>query len=82
MIYFLEHDEAGDIYHAGADPMATIVPLINRISVKNPDGTAHPLAEPVGIDLATYDTLIAGGLESYRYDAAAGAIVKKEVASA
>ena len=91
MIYFIEHDEAGNIVHACADPMATIVPLINRVvfndsngnPLKDADGSeispySSKLLEPTGIDAAAYEALIAGGLENYLCDPVTQAITRKE----
>jgi hypothetical protein len=82
MIYFLEHDSDGNIYHVCANPMATIVPLINVVSLKNADGTPKVLAEPVGIDEATYNILTTDGMSNYTFDATTEKIVKKVVPSA
>ncbi|RZU39318.1 hypothetical protein [Edaphobacter modestus] len=79
MIYFLEHDSGGNIYHAACYPTATIVPLVNVVSLKNADGTPKVLAEPVGITADTYNTLIADGISNYTFDATTGKITKKAV---
>ncbi|HTF66736.1 MAG TPA: hypothetical protein VK638_29035, partial [Edaphobacter sp.] len=92
---FIEHDSAGNIVHVCADPMATIVPLINRVTYRNPDGTplvdaqgrdlspfGSPLLEPVGIDSATYIDLIADGMENYIFDDASGKPVKRTATNA
>ncbi|HVJ09786.1 MAG TPA: hypothetical protein VM554_15520 [Acidisarcina sp.] len=88
MIYFLEYDSGGNIVHVCGDPTITIVPLINRVEYKdangNPlvdasgaplSGSDHPMQEPVGIDQATHDMLIANGLDKYTYSN--GAVVAK-----
>jgi hypothetical protein len=72
MIYFLEHDNAENICHVCANPGLTIVPLVNIVSFPN-----LILADPVGIDAATYDTLIAEGIQNFTYDAATKTVVKK-----
>jgi hypothetical protein len=90
MIYFIEHDTAGNICHVCADPNATIVPTINRIFVKDASGNplkdaegnllspfGQPLADPDEISEDEYNTLIAGGASNFTYDATSGTIVKK-----
>ena len=76
MIYFLEHDADGVIYHAACYPSATIVPLINVVHLKNADGTPKVLAEPVGIDAASFNTLTTEGISNYTFDSATEKIVK------
>lgn len=91
MIYFIEHDSQENIVHACSDPMATIVPLINRVVFNDDKGAplkddggnflspyGFPLAEPVGIDQATYETLISDGLEKYTFNPTTGSITEKE----
>ncbi len=93
MIYFIEHDSAGNIFHVCADPGATIVPLVNRVTFNKKDGVPNadasgnplspanlPLLDPVGIDAATYDLLISGGMTNYTYDQATQTVVKKVTA--
>jgi len=83
MIYFIEHDDAGNIVHACADPAITMVPLINRVTfndasgnpLKDANGTdlspyGSKLAEPIGVDEATYTMLVAKGLDKYACDTA------------
>jgi hypothetical protein len=77
MIYFLEHDADGNIYHTAFYPLATIVPLINIVTVKNGDGSLKSMAEPVGIDADSYNALISEGLDKYLFDPMTGKIVKK-----
>lgn len=92
MIYFLEHDEAGNICHACADPTATIVPLVNRVVFNKADGTPNkdangkdlspynsPLVDPVGVAVAVYTSLIADGLDKYTYDIATATVTKKTI---
>ncbi|WP_213805768.1 hypothetical protein [Granulicella sp. dw_53] len=80
MIYFLEHDSTGFIYHVCADPDASIVPLINRVLPLNADKTPVALSLPVGIDVATYSTLVTDGMDKYTFDSATNTIVKRVVA--
>ena len=81
MIYFIEYDSAGDICHVCGDPMATIVPLVNRVTFTNADGTPAkdtngnplssyglPLADPACITADVFNTLVAGGVENFTYD--------------
>lgn len=90
MIYFIEHDTQGNICHACADPNATIVPLINRVVFNKADGTpnkdadgkdlspsGYPLAEPIGVDATTYNSLIADGINKYTCDPTTQVITKK-----
>jgi hypothetical protein len=90
MIYFIEHDSAGNICHVCADPSATIIPTANRIfssdSSGNPLKDAEgnllspyglPLADPDEISEAEYKTLISGGVSNYSYEVGSGSIVKK-----
>ncbi|MCU1251543.1 MAG: hypothetical protein JWQ49_4572 [Edaphobacter sp.] len=94
MIYFIEHDSAENICHVCADPGATIVPLVNRVAFSKSDGTLYKdasgndlspygliLAEPVGIDAAAYDTLLAEGMQNFTYDTATQTVVKKPATS-
>jgi hypothetical protein len=93
MIYFIEHDSAENIFHVCADPGATIVPLINRVTFNKPDGTPNkdangnplspanlPLLDPVGIDAATYTLLLKDGMSNYTYDQTTKTVVKKATA--
>jgi hypothetical protein len=95
MIYFIECDMAGNICHVCADPMVTIVPLVNRVLFRNKDGTPNKdsggndlapsglsLVAPVGITVTTYNTLMTGGLNNYTYDATTDSVVKKVAANA
>jgi hypothetical protein len=82
MVYFLEHDANGVIYHVASYPLATIVPLINVIELKKKDGSIIPLAEPVGIDEDTHNMLVADGFEKYTYDVTTGTVVKKAATNA
>jgi hypothetical protein len=90
MIYFLECDTAGNICHVCADPMATIVPLVNRVTFGNKDGTPNKdangndlapsgllLVAPVGITVTTYNMLMSGGLNNYTYNATTETVVPK-----
>jgi hypothetical protein len=90
MIYFIEHDEAGNIVHVCGDPEATIVPLVNRVvfndSNGNPlkDGQGEALSpygskllDPVGIDEETFNALKDEGSENFTYSG--NAVVKKAV---
>ena len=93
MIYFIEHDKAGNIVHACFDPKATIVPLINRVTFKDLNGKPlmsaegidlspynSELAEPIGVDEAMYNSLIADGLANYTCDPITQVITKKAAA--
>lgn len=77
MIYFLQHDSDGEIRLSACSPLATIVPLIDMVSIKNEDGSVMELAEPVGIDADTYNRIY-GKLEQFRYDATSGQVVAKD----
>lgn len=81
MLYFIEHDAAGNIVHVCGDPEATIVPLINRVVFNGPDGNPlkdaegdflspfnSKLLDPVGIDKATFDALTSAGPDKYQFD--------------
>ena len=95
MIYFIECDTAGNICHVCSDPMATIVPLINRVTFGNKDGTPNkdangndlapsglPLVAPVGIDVTTFNELMTGGVNNYTYNATTETVVPKVAPSA
>jgi hypothetical protein len=81
LIYFIEYDSAGNICHVCADPVATIVPLVNRVIFNGADGLPLkdssgnalsvfnlPLADPAGITAGQYQTLMAGGVENFTYN--------------
>jgi hypothetical protein len=86
MIYFLEHDTAGNIHMIGCNPSATIVPLINiafiaKDGVQQKDASGRPLStwglsvqEPVGIDQASFDMLMANKSENYFFDIPTGTV--------
>jgi hypothetical protein len=91
MTYFIEHDSQENIVHACADPTATITPLVNRVTFRKQDGSpmqdeqgrdlspyGFPLVEPVGIDQATYESLVDGGLDNYTYDLTSGTVKRKQ----
>jgi hypothetical protein len=93
MIYFIEHDEAGNIVHVCADPEATIVPLVNRVTFNGPDGNplkdptgaalspfGSKLLDPAGIDEATFNELMSQGAGEFTFDG--NKVVKKAVANA
>jgi hypothetical protein len=86
MIYFIEFDTAGNICHVCSDPVASITPLINRVT--KADGTPYlshqglALVDPVGISLETYTTLMSGGIANFTYDQATQTVVKKVAPSA
>jgi hypothetical protein len=94
LIYFIEYDSAGNIFHALADPSATIVPLVNRVlfstkGVPNKDANGNdlspsglPLEAPLGVDVTTFNSLIADGIDNYTCDPTTHAITKKVVANA
>lgn len=90
MIYFTEHDAAGNICHVCCDPLATIVPLINRVTFKDVNGNAlkddngsllspfgQVLQAPAGISQADYNTLITNGIGNYTYDPTTQSITAK-----
>jgi hypothetical protein len=91
MIYYLEHDTAGNIHLVACNPLATIVPLINTATLLDAKGnemkdaaTGKPLSkwnlpveEPVGIDQATFNLLMANKTDSYIYDVASGAVKER-----
>jgi hypothetical protein len=94
MIYYLEHDQAGNIVHVARDVQATMVPLINRITfcdangvpLKSTEGAAlssygSEMVDPVEIDETTYDMLIADDAKNFSFDQTSQAVVKKEVQS-
>lgn len=81
MVYFIEHDEAGNIVHVCGDPEATIVPLVNRVvfnsasgnPLKDAQGAAlspygSKMLDPVAIDEATYNTLVTDGAGNFIYN--------------
>lgn len=78
MIYFLEHNAAGSIFHVAGAPEMTIVPLVNIITLRNADGTEIPLELPVGISESDFDLLMSEGIQNYVY--LNGAIAKKGAA--
>ena len=94
MTYFIEHDEAGNIVHACADPLITIVPLVNRVTfrdakgidLKDADGKdlspfGSKLLDPVGVDQTTYNSLISDGLDTYTFDVTSRSVTKKAAAN-
>lgn len=82
MIFYLEHDTAGNIQFVSCSPNATIVPLVNTCFLIDSKGneikdeaTGKPLSkwnlpveEPVGIDEATFNLLMSDKAENYIYD--------------
>jgi hypothetical protein len=83
MIYFIECDAQGTIWHMQANPFATIVPLVN-IAEKLIDskGTPIVLTDPVGVSAATYNTIMTGGITNFIYDSATQTVVPKVAPSA
>lgn len=90
MIYFIEHDTAGNICHVCADPNATIVPVVNRIFCQDPQGNpikdadgnilspyGQPLVEPDEISEDDYTMLMRDGASNYTFDATSAKVVKK-----
>jgi hypothetical protein len=90
MIYFIEHDVDGSIYHVVCDPKATIVPLVNRAKFSTVDGTVfkdaagndlspynRPICDPVGITVNIYNQLVTGGVENFTYDITKQIVVPK-----
>lgn len=84
MIFYLEHDSAGNIQMFACNPTATIVPLVNTSFLIDAKGnemkdaaTGKPLSkwnlpveEPVGIDEATFNLLMANKSDNYIFDRA------------
>lgn len=95
MIFYLEHDTAGNIHLVACNPLATIVPLINTATLLDSKGnelkdaaTGKPLSkwglpveEPVGIDQATFDLLMANKSDGYIYDVASGTVKERTATS-
>jgi hypothetical protein len=92
MIYYLEHDQAGNIVHVARDVQATMVPLINRITfcdsagnpLKSASGAAlssygSEMVDPVEIDESTYNTLMEEDAKNFTFDQASQTVVKKAV---
>lgn len=92
MIYFIEHDAGENICHVCADPNATIVPLINRVTFNDVNG--NPLKDASGNDLSSYalvlnpptgitqdqfNTLMTDGIGNYTWDATNSVLVKRTV---
>lgn len=90
MIYFIEHDTAGNIVHVCADPQATIVPLINRVTFNDMNGNplkdangnelsphGAALCEPLGISQEMFDRIMADGAAAYTCDPASLLIYKR-----
>jgi hypothetical protein len=88
MIFYIEHDTAGNIQMVACNPQATIVPLVNTTFLIDASGnelkdtaTGKPLSkwnlpveEPVGIDEATFKLLMANKADGYVYDMASGTV--------
>jgi hypothetical protein len=77
MIYFIECDAQGTIWHIQSNPFATIVPLINIGAIKG-----VTLTDPVGVSAATYNMILAGGISNFTYDSATQTVVSKVAPSA
>lgn len=90
MIYFIEHDTAGNICHVCADPNATMVPVVNRIFCRDTQGNpikdaegnilspyGQPLVEPDEISEDDYNMLMSDGASNYTFDSATSKLVKK-----
>lgn len=90
MIYFIEHDVAGNIVHVCADPMATMVPLVHRVQFNDANGAPlkdtegndlspfnSKMLEPVEVDETQYNQLMADGAENYTFDSATETFSKK-----
>jgi hypothetical protein len=93
MIYFIEHDKAGNIVHACCDPKATIAPLMNRVVFNDLNGDPlksatgvdlspynSELVDPLEIDETTYISLMTDGLINYTCDPTTQVITKKAAA--
>jgi phage FluMu gp28-like protein len=92
MIFYIEHDQAGNIVHVARDVQATIVPLINRITfcdangnpLKSEAGAAvssygSEMVDPVEIDEATYNMLMDQDAKNFIFDQTSQAVTKKAV---
>jgi hypothetical protein len=90
MIYFIEADTAGNICHVCADPVATIVPLVNRVLFSDASGAplkdasgndlspqGSPLVLPVGISADTYARIRDGGIDNFTFDATTETVTAK-----
>jgi hypothetical protein len=83
MIYFIECDSAGNIWHIQANPFATIVPLVNIVE-KLTDSKGNPivLTDPIGVTASVYSTILAGGCHNFTYDTATETVIPKAAPSA
>lgn len=91
MIYYLEHDSAGNIQMVACNPLATIVPLVNTTFLIDAKGnemkdaaTGKPLSkwglpveEPVGIEQATFNLLMENKADNYIYDVTSGTVKER-----
>jgi hypothetical protein len=83
MIYYLEYDSTGTIYHAAADVAMTIVPLIPIAILKDASGNLiTPFADPVGISAATYNMIVSGGIDNFIYDLTTSTVIPRVPANA
>lgn len=81
MVYFIECDAAGSIWHIQSNPFITIVPLINIANdVTTVDGPVT-LVDPIGVTAATYTMILAGGINNYTYDFATETVIPKAPAN-
>jgi hypothetical protein len=80
-VAFIEVDEQGNIVHIRRDPAIQITPVVNAVvffdkdknQFKTADGKAashhgYAMQLPIKIDDATFDALMAGGVDTYTWD--------------
>ncbi len=80
MIYFMETDVKGNICHICADPAITIVPLVNRVTFDNADGTVdndssgvnispwgNEMQIPLKIGVGAFTFLTTNGISNYTF---------------
>ncbi|WP_433963676.1 hypothetical protein [Tunturiibacter gelidiferens] len=77
MIYYLEHDSAGNIYHVACSIDATITPLVPMAILKDAKGDLiTPFADPVGITSEQFNQLLNHN-DDFVYDIATETIVPR-----
>jgi hypothetical protein len=94
MIFYIEHDQAGNIVHVARDVQATIVPLINRIVFCDSSGNplrsssgapassyGSEMVDPVEIDEEIYDMLISQDAKNFIFDQTSQTVTKRVVES-
>ena len=77
MIYFIECDAEGNIWHYQANPQITIVPLVNIASIQSAKDVPVQLTDPIGVSAATYNMIVSGGCENFSYDAVTQTVIPK-----